>query len=289
MEYVIKAIEFPDREFESKEELYYALKEHKDIIMTKKRVEKTKSAPWKSHIAVKDGVEIKGLADMKSGFIYPIINTTMIMDSHNDVHKNGIWNRSLKEGGKNVLYAQNHDVSVGNIIGFQKDVKPFTQMVNWKDIGENFEGQTQALTFRVKVHPSAPEQAKAIINEKIPIQNSIRMQYVKMSLAVNSEESDFEEENKVFQANIDFIANKDVAIEQGYFWFQTEAKIIDEGSMVVTGSNSATPITYPTKNNSEPVETDILDDNALDPLKDTQEKTKVTVQRSNAKSFIKSL
>ncbi len=191
MEYVIKAIEFPDREFESKEELYRALKEHQDIIMTKKRVDKTKSVPWKSHIAIKDGEAIKGLADMKEGFIYPIINTTMIMDSHNDVHKNGIWNRSLKQGGKNVLYAQNHELSVGNIIGFQKDVKPFTQMVNWKDIGENFEGQTQALTFRVKVHPSAPEQAKAIINEKIPIQNSIRMQYVNMALAVNSEDPDF--------------------------------------------------------------------------------------------------
>ena len=287
MEYVIKAIEFPDRDFETKEDLYRALKEHEDIIMTKKRVDKTKSAPWTAHIAVKDGTAIKGLTDMKEGFIYPIINTTMIMDSHNDIHKNGIWNRSLKEGGKNVLYAQNHDLSVGSIIGFQKDVKPFTQMVDWKDIGENFEGQTQALTFRVKVHPSAPEQAKAIINEKIPIQNSIRMQYIKMSLAINSDDPEFKEENKVYQANINQVANKETVDSQGYFWLQTEAKIRDEGSMVVFGSNSATPITYPTKDNSEPVDTDILDD-TIDPSKDTQT-NKVTVKRSDAKSFIKFL
>ena len=108
-----------------------------------------------------------------------------------------------------------------------------------------------------------------------------------MSLAINSDDPEFKEENKVYQANINQVANKETVDSQGYFWLQTEAKIRDEGSMVVFGSNSATPITYPTKDNSEPVDTDILDD-TIDPSKDTQT-NKVTVKRSDAKSFIKFL
>ena len=41
---------------------------------------------------------------------------------------------------------------------------------------------------------------------------------------------------------INEIANKDKAIEQGYFWAVTEAKISKEGSMVLFGSNDVTQI-----------------------------------------------
>ena len=265
---VIKAIEFPDKEFATKLELFKYLKENKDLIISNKKANKTKSAPWKAHVATKGGEAIKGLDGMEDGFIYPIINTTKIMDSHNDVHADGIWNKSLQEAGKNVVYAQNHDLSIGNIIGFQKDVTPFVQMVAWKDLGEDFTGMTQALTYKVKVHKSAPAQAKAIIEDKIPIQNSVRMQYVKMELAVLSDDDDMVTENKTFLDNIEGIANKDNAKDQGYFWLVTEAKVIEEGSMVVRGSNSATPITYPTKDIQPPTGTD-----KNEPLKDTQKNT----------------
>lgn len=264
---MIKAIEFPDREFETKEDLFKALKEHKDLLASKKIAEKTKSAPWICHVAEKGNETIKGLANMEEGFIYPIINTTKIMDSHNDVHFDGIWNKSLKEAGANVVYAQNHELSIGSIIGFQKDVTPFVQNVKWSDLGETYEGETQALTFKVKVHQSAPAQAKAIIEDKLPIQNSVRMQYVKLKLAVNSDDVDLEEENKVFVQHINSIANKAAAEEQGYFWAVTEAKIISEGSMVVRGSNSATPITYPTKD--------------IEPVNSTQKQEPVQTTQNN--------
>lgn len=278
---VIKAIEFPDKEFATKLELFKYLKENKDLIVSNKKANKTKSAPWKAHVATKGGEAIKGLDGMEDGFIYPIINTTKIMDSHNDVHADGIWDKSLNEAGANVVYAQNHDLSIGSIIGFQKDVTPFVQMVAWKDIGESFEGSTQALTYKVKVHDSAPTQAKAIIEDKIPIQNSVRMQYVKMSLAVLSDDADMKEENATFGKHIDTIANKELVKEQGYFWLQTEAKVIEEGSMVVRGSNSATPITYPTKDIQPPSSTD-----NNEPSQDTQNTSDDKASKLSYKNYI---
>ena len=83
---VIKAFEFPDKEFATKGELFKYFKANKELIISNKKANKTKSAPWKCHVATKSGGAIKGLEGMEDGFIYPIINTTKIMDSHNDVH-----------------------------------------------------------------------------------------------------------------------------------------------------------------------------------------------------------
>ena len=260
--------------------MFKELKEHKDLLISRKKVEKTKSAPWSAPVAVKNGETIKGLVGMEEGFIYPIINTTKIMDSHSDVHADGIWDKSLTEAGANVVYAQNHDLSIGSIIGFQKDTTPFVQLVDWKDIGESFDGTTQALTFKTKVDDSAPAQAKSIIEQRIAIQNSIRMQYVKLGLAIDSGDEDFAEENELFKKHINTIANKEVVISQGYFWLVTEAKIREEGSMVVRGSNSATPITYPTKDIQPPKGTD------NEPPKGTQ-KVIVTAKRSSITQFYK--
>ena len=78
------------------------------------------------------------------------------------------------------------------------------------------------------------------------------MQYVKMELAVKSDDPELKEENATYNKHIDSIANKDAVEAQGYYWAQTEAKVVEEGSMVVKGSNQATPITYPTQDTSQP-------------------------------------
>jgi hypothetical protein len=71
------------------------------------------------------------------------------------------------------------------------------------------------------------------------------MQYVKIDLAVN--DSQYEEEYKVWSDNIDQIGNREHAEEKGYFWLVREAKLI-EISAVLMGSNTLTPtINEPSK------------------------------------------
>jgi len=280
---IIKVIELPSMLFDTKDEMFLALKEHSKQIIANKRVNKTKSAPFK---AVAPNVEnketIKALPEMSQGFIYPIINTTMIMDSHNDVHANGIWKKSLQEAGESVVYAQNHDLSVGSIIGFSNDVEPFVKTVNWSDIGFNYKGQTEALFFKVMVSPSAPSQAKYIIENQIPIQNSVRMEYVKTRLAVNSDNPELKEQNDLYLKTIDELANKEYVQKIGYFWLQDEAKLVREGSMVIEGSNQATPITYPTNKDIQPSQ----DTDKKEPSEDTQKKKDERDSSNNIYTFI---
>ena len=251
---IIKAIEFPDREFSTKEELFIALKENAELIIDLKKSSLDNSDSLKM-IPFKATDEIGKAHGFEDGFIYPVINTTKYLDSHNDVHLNGIWNKSASEQQGKVYYIANHDLSVGKVIAYPKDVEILIKTMTWKSLGANYDGSTQALIFKISKDKIRLQEAKDIINEKIDIEHSIRMQYVKMSLAVNSKDPDFLEEKATYDKYLNSIANKEKAIEKGYFWAIEEAKIYKEGSMVLGGSNEITPMMY---------------SKSIEPLKNTQ-------------------
>ena len=97
--------------------------------------------------------------------------------------------------------------------------------------------------------------------------HSVGMQYVKIALAINDE--DYPEEKETWNKYINKVANQETAIEKGYFWAVTEAKLI-EGSAVVLGSN---PIT-PTLN----IEPSTNKDTLKEPLQDDTLKTREVIK-----------
>ena len=238
----IKAIEFPNKTFATKKELFLHLKANEQNLISLKKAAIKSSEGCNFPLATKDNEAIKGLEGLEVGKVYPIINTTNIMDSHNDVHLPKIWNKSLKEQKGRVFYVTDHDLKVNSVVAFPKDVLMSVKTIAWTDLGQAYEGETQALMFEVDKENIKHEGALKIIEEKIDIEHSVRMQYVKLDLALNSEEKEDKAYKKVFDKHIDQIANKQLAIENGYFWAVTEAKIVQEGSMVLFGSNSITPM-----------------------------------------------
>lgn len=165
------------------------------------------------------------------------INTTNIIDSHMDLHVNGLWKKSLKEL-KNLYLFQEHKYSFDHVIS--DNVKASTVLMSWKDLGFNYDGLTEVLVFDAEVNPEDNElMAKKYKQNKVK-NHSVGMRYVKLDLAMNSESKWDEEEKKIWDKYYPIVVNKEVADERGYFWVVTEAKII-EGSAVPIGSNQATP------------------------------------------------
>jgi hypothetical protein len=238
----IIAKEFPNESFSTKKELFDHLKANENNLIALKKATIKSSEGCNFPLIGKESEAVKGLEGLKDGNIYPIINTTNIMDSHNDVHLPKIWNKSLKEQQGRIFYVTDHDLKVNSVIAFPKDVAMSTKNIAWKDLGQPYEGETQALMFEVSKESIKHEGALKIINEKIDIEHSVRMQYVKITLALDSEAKEDKEYKKTFDKHIDQIANKQKAIENGYFWAVSEAKIAQEGSMVLFGSNSVTPL-----------------------------------------------
>jgi hypothetical protein len=233
--------EFPNKEFATKEELFAELKANKSTLIAQKKMI-TKEADATVHcVTVNDDQNAnksQGATDNPTKLKAElVINTTNLLDSHGDVHIKGIWNKSAKES-KNILLLQEHRMTFDHII--TDKVQASVNEVKWKDLGLNFNGTTEALTFNVEIdkerNPFMFEQyAKGYVN-----QHSVGMRYVKLELALNSESKYDIDEKAVWDKYYNEIANKEVADEQGYFWAVTEAKII-EGSAVVRGSNYATP------------------------------------------------
>jgi len=245
---MIKSIYFPGKEFATKDELFKSLRENVDKIIACKTAETYKSH-FKGSASISTGFLVKANDEqcktgpqMKADYIYPVINTTLYMDSHYDVHLNGIWSRSVKEQQGKLYYVADHEIKTNTIIAWPQDVNAMVKTVPWSWIGKDYEGSTEALIYEIAKSAIVNDGAKKIIDDKRPVQNSVRMQYVKIHLGMNSTAKEDIKYKAFYDAHIETIANKEVAEEQGYFFGVEEAKIIREGSMVPLGSNDATPI-----------------------------------------------
>lgn len=201
----------------------------------------------KSDISNKSASESE-LLNMDSIRVKSVINTTNILDSHKDVHIPKIWNKTLKE--QSVFYlVKEHMFNFDNILS--DDVSAYVKTMTWKQLGFDWEGKTQALIFdSILNKKDDPMMFERYIKGKVR-NHSVGMQYVKIFLAINSEESEYKEEKEVWDKYINEIVNKDEAKEIGYFWAVAEAKII-EGSAVTRGSNYATPTQSVSEVKNEP-------------------------------------
>ncbi len=238
--------QFPDKKFATKEQVFLELRKNVEKIITLKKAQiqksYTKGTGFNSFLpAIKDDT-IKGFPQMKDGFIYPVINTTNYLDHHDDCHFPGIWKRSVSDQAGKIYYVTNHDLEIGDIIAWPEDVSMIVKTVPWSFVGKEYTGNTEALIFEINKSRITNVDALDIINNKRQVQNSVRMQYVNIKLAMNSENAEDATYKAYWDLRINEIANKDIAIEQGYFFGVEEAKIINEGSMVIKGSNDATPV-----------------------------------------------
>ena len=238
---MIKSAYFPNKTFKTKQELFKELKDNKKALIDLKKATILNSDGLTSKTIKLEQNAVKGLI-MDSDYSYHVINTTKYLDSHMDVHMDGIWNKSINEQQGKVYFLADHDMSIKSIIAHPKDVEMSVQDMEWKSLGREYAGNTQALIFKVKKDAIVMPEALSIIENKINIEHSIRMQYVKIDLAIYDDSEEYEEERRVWDSEINKIANRERALEEGYFWRVSEAKIAQEGSMVLRGSNDATPI-----------------------------------------------
>ncbi len=236
--------EFPDRVFSNREDMFKALRENKNALIAQKKMV-TKFADSVNFLPLvknNKGETVKDNTynpnEINSLKLDLVINTTKVMDSHSDVHFDGIWNKSVKEK-KDLYLLQEHKMQFSNII--TDDVTATVKEISWSELGAGYNGKTQALMFGVNVYkernPFMFEQyAKGYVKN-----HSVGMRYVKLELGLNSDSKWDVEEKEIWDKYISEIANKEEVMDKGYFWAVLEAKII-EGSAVPIGSNTITPV-----------------------------------------------
>jgi len=226
---------FDKSKFKSKKELFSFLIENKDtLIAQKKAIIKHADGISITQATNKANKATKATDEIK---VKSVINTTNILDSHDDVHLNGIWDKSLSEN-KGIMHLQEHQMQFDKIIADGSDLSAYVKEYTWKELGFNYDGKTQALIFDSVIKAERNKFMFDQYNKGRVNNHSVGMRYIKFDLALNDD--DYPNEKASFDKYINNIANKEQAIEQGYFWYVKEAKVI-EGSAVPMGSNFATP------------------------------------------------
>jgi hypothetical protein len=234
-------------QFKNKEEKFKFLKENKQLIIDTKKAA-TKFAECVSFALPteykKEGVtksmidSIDMPDDIEEIVVKVVINTTNIVDSHDDCHIPGIWKKSLKDSQKGFYLLQEHNMTFSSVIS--DTVNAYTKKMSWASLGIELSGDTEALIFEAKVSSDRNEfMFNQYLNGWVK-EHSVGMRYINLFLCINTNDKFYAQEKANWDKYFPFVANKDDIEEEAYFWAVTEAKII-EGSAVLKGSNYATP------------------------------------------------
>lgn len=271
---MIKSNYFPDKTFETKEDLFKELRENNEIFIASKKsliqksCEKGISVTCKSLDLLKFTDQLKGIK-IDDNFYYIAVNSTRILDSHEDLHIDGIWKKSIKEQqGKNYLVVD-HDLSIKSVVVRKEHIEMFTAKIPFSLIGKPYEGDTEALIYKVAKDKIKDETVKEWLESGDSIEGSVRMQYVTVLLAMDSNNPEDATEKANYDEFYPLIANKEDFEYIYYFYVIKEAKNVKESSLVVFGSNSSTG--QVTNNNTQAAKA--LEYNN-EPSKDTQEEVK---------------
>lgn len=239
---VIKSRYFPKKEFSTKEELFAKMrKSYQDLISFKRAdIQKScdKGLSVKCHI-LKESDSAKSLK-IDPAYYYIAVNTTWILDSHEDLHIDGIWNKSVKEQqGQNYLVCD-HELTIEDTIVRKEYVEMMIVDLPFALLGKSYSGDTQALVYKVPKDKVIHEKAKEWLDSGDDIEASVRMQYVTILFAMDSNDPEDATLKKNYDNYIGKIANKDDFEYIPYFFIIQEAKNVRESSLVLFGSNPVT-------------------------------------------------
>lgn len=275
-----------NKNFESKSDMFKELREAREQIISEKKAkiykscEKGVSVTSKPIDISKVSGTIKELFN-DTNYYYIATNTTRILDSHEDLHINGLWNKSAKEQtGKNYFVAD-HELRLVSTIVRKEHVSIFIATIPFSLLGKNYDGDTEALIYKFKKDKVIHKVAKEWLDSGDAIEASVRMQYIDIEFALNSDADEDKREKKVFDKYYPIIANKeDFDDNILYFWAVKQAKNTAESSLVIMGSNPVTGEIQVNEDKQKPPEGT---SEKIEPEKSTQKGIDYNYLRQNLK------
>jgi len=230
-------------EFPTKKEFQDWLYENKSLVLTTKKNTVKHGDVSFTPINVVEEYTSKAEVVQDNGILKAelVINSCGIIDSHMDLHVDGLWKKSVSEN-KNFFLLQEHHMEFDKIIAdsVKNNLKAVIKTFTWKELGVKADGSTTCLVFESDIPDDRNPYMHSQYAKGYVMNHSVGMRYVNMFFCVNSEEKYWAEEKKNWDKYISKSINPEQADRFGYFNAVTEAKFI-EGSAVVIGSNRATP------------------------------------------------
>lgn len=232
-----------NKEFDDRKEMLKALKVNKDeIIQLKKSAIKSKDCGFVLQQKIEGQKEETEPRKLEFGDPVKVaMNTAYYVDYDLDMGIEGTWKRSVDQQNGKTFHVVNHDLKVGSVVAYPKDVSLSLEQVLWSDLNKNYPGTTEVLAFTSKMSEKTQKDAFMAYRDGDPVQHSIRLRYIQLELALNSDRPEDKEEKATWDKYYPLAVNKEVPDEYGYFWVMKESQIFKEGSTVLLGANEITP------------------------------------------------
>jgi len=232
-----------NKEFEDRKEMLKALKLNKDeIIQLKKSAIKSKDCDFILSEKTEAKKEDTGTKKLEFGDAVKVaMNTAYYVDYDLDMGIEGTWKRSVDQQNGKTFHVVNHELKVGSVVAYPNDVSLTLEKVAWTKLGKNYAGETEVLVFESKMSEKTQKDAFMAYRDGDPVQHSIRLRYIQLEMAMNSDEPSDKEEKAVWDKYYPLVVNKEVPDESGYFFVMKESQVFKEGSTVLLGANEMTP------------------------------------------------
>lgn len=184
-----------------------------------------------------------------------VANTFFWMDSHDDVHVPGIFNKSIaenvnKNGRSLISHLQDHVFQIRGRVG--RPIAFYEKEMIWRQLGHARNGSTVALIMESEIDRELDRSVYDEYKNDFIDQHSVQMRYITIDVAMN--DSQFKTEYANWQEVYPRLGNKAKADAAGKFYIVREADLL-EVSCVLMGSNRLTPVlTNPKANASDDIE-----------------------------------
>lgn len=206
--------------------------------VTKEVIDNLRDITVKSFGQENKAVDYTKEANLPKLEVTVISNATNYYDSHGDVHLDGMWNKTVSDNKEGFDHLQEHNNSFATIIS--NNCKTKVLKTTFKELGFDFEGNTQALQHKSIIDPIRNLfMYNQYANDWVK-NHSVGMQYLNTLYCANTEEDWAKEYKANWDKYYPLIANKDEVDKRGYFFGVKEARL-REFSAVPKGSNPITP------------------------------------------------
>lgn len=236
-----------NKNYQDKEELFKDILENEKLIIDSKKSEVYKSIDKGLYVInnqseIKKAIETETIKGLKfdNDYYYFVVNSANILDSHLDMHVDGNWNKTVKEQQGKVYLVFDHKLERSEVIAMAEDIELIATKIPFSLLGKNYEGDTYSLIYKVAKDKIINKQAKEWLELGYNLKASVRMQYVKIETAMNSNNLEYAKQKTTFDTYYPLIANKNDFETIDYFWVVKEAKNVQESSLVLFPSNPAT-------------------------------------------------
>ena len=243
---MIKSILFPERSFATKSDIGLEIKKNLDDIIALKKAEIYKSCEKGQTISCRP-LDVSKFSDDQNkafkidpAYYYIAANTTLVLDSHDDLHVNGIWGKSVKEQQRKNYLVADHELCIDDVIVKREYVEMMVASMPFALLGFDYQGETEVLIYKVPKDKVIHQKAKDWLESGDSIEASVRMQYVVIEFALDSNNPEDAKAKERYDQYFPMIANKADFEYIPYFFIIKEAKNVREASLVVFGSNPVT-------------------------------------------------